>query len=364
MACRENKAIQDKGKKKQMERNRKYHIDMIKIFAIFMVVFNHSGDMGFLAYQSSTNVLVQICQMIPAIVCKTAVPLFYMCTGALLLGKDESLKQLWKKRVVKYIFIMIGFTVLYYIFLSLRNQTPMDLGWILKTIYGSTTFSYSGAYWFLYSYVGFLIMLPLLRIIAKSLNKELVLYIIVINTFVRGILPIAEICLGMEALAVEMALITLDVFFYPFMGFYIEQCDFEEICKKKSLLRLAGMSIVTFLTSGFFTCFYLFSDAPTQKYLTLFGLYLVMFIFVLCKWICGKCSLSKHVLKGIAEIGNCTFGIYLIHGFIYTIIDDILLQRGISMTYEIAWIRCILVFMIGYVVIRLFKRIPGLKNIL
>ena len=88
---------------------RKYHIDIIKIFAIFMVIYNHTGDFGFLAYQQGGPVLVQMIQMIPSIVCKTAVPLFYMCTGALLLGKEERIKALWKNRVLKYAFVLVGF---------------------------------------------------------------------------------------------------------------------------------------------------------------------------------------------------------------------------------------------------------------
>jgi len=79
-----------------MDKSRKYHIDVIKIFAIFMVVYNHTGDFGFLAYQQEGPVLLQMMQMIPSIVCKTAVPLFYMCTGALLLGKEESLNRIRK----------------------------------------------------------------------------------------------------------------------------------------------------------------------------------------------------------------------------------------------------------------------------
>lgn len=345
-----------------MEKNRKCHIDMIKIFAVFMVIFNHSGEMGFLAYQSSVNVLEQIFQMIPAIACKTAVPLFYMCSGALLLSKEESLEKLWKKRVIKYILITIVFSILYYVFLSLRNHTPMNFGWILKTIYGTTTFSYSGAYWFLYSYIGFLIMLPLLRAIARSLNKELILYLIVINTFVRGILPIVEICFGMESLAVDMSLITLDVFFYPFLGYYIETCDFDEVCNKKNLWILFGMSMLAFMTSGFFTFYYLYSGRATQAYLTLFGLFLVIFIFVACKWICGKVVFNKTLIKCISEIGNCTFGIYLIHGIVYTVLDDVIEQMGIQITYGIAWLRTVLVFVFGFVFVWILKRILGVKK--
>lgn len=345
-----------------MVTNRKYHIDLIKIFAIFMVIFNHTGDSGFLAYQKEGPVLVQMLQMIPSIVCKTAVPLFYMCTGALLLGKDESIKKLWKNRVLKYVLILVGFTLFYYVFLSLRNHTPMDFGWILKTIYGTTTFSYSGAYWFLYSYVGFLIMLPFLRNIAQSLNREQIVYLILINTFVRGVFPVVEIVLHMETFAVDMVLMTADVFFYPFIGYYIEKCTYEEVCNKKNLLGLFGMAVLSVLVSGFFTFYYLYSDAPTQACLTMFGLYLVMFIYVMCKWICYQINFNEKSARCITTLSGCSFGVYLVHGFIYTLLDDYIFKLGITMNYGVAWFRTYFVFVIGSVVVWMCKRICDLKR--
>lgn len=340
-----------------MIKNRKYHIDMIKIFAILMVIYNHTGDSGFLAYQQEGPVFLQMIQMIPSIVCKTAVPLFYMCTGALLLGKEENIKAIWKNRVLKYIMILVGFTVLYYVFLSLRNQTPMDFGWILKTIYGTTTFSYSGAYWFLYSYIGFLIMLPFLRSVARNLNKEQIIYLILINTFVRGIFPIAEIILQMENLAVDMVLITADVFFYPFMGYYIEKCAYEEVCNKKNLLGLFGLAVLSVVVSGFFTFYYLYSDLPTQACLTMFGLFLVLFIYVVCKWIFHEWKLNGKVAQWISAVGGCSFGVYLIHGFLFTVLDDFFMKWEISISYGMAWIRTFIIFIIGSMMVWLFQKV-------
>lgn len=345
-----------------MDKRRKYHIDLIKIFAIFMVIYNHTGDSGFLAYQQEGSVLVQMLQMIPSIVCKTAVPLFYMCTGALLLAKEEHIHNLLKKRVLKYILVLIGFTLAYYIFLSVKNQTPINLVWIFKTMYGTTTFSYSGAYWFLYSYIGFLIMLPFLRNIAKNLDKEQMIYMVIINTFVRGVLPVVEIIFHLESFALEMVLITADVFFYPFLGYYIEKCSYEEVCNKKTLLELFGMAVLSVLVSGFFTFYYLYSDVPTQGCLTMFGLFLVMFIYVMCKWICHQLKLSDKVVRFITVVGGCSFGVYLIHGFIYTILDDYIFQMGIPMTYGVAWFRTIFVFVTGTIIVWIYRAICNLKK--
>lgn len=70
-----------------MEKSRKIYIDIIKIVAILLVIFNHTGESGFLAYQKQGNIYIQIIEMCITSFCKIAVPLYFMCSGALLLGK-------------------------------------------------------------------------------------------------------------------------------------------------------------------------------------------------------------------------------------------------------------------------------------
>ena len=40
------------------------HIDFIKILAILLVIFIHTGNEGFLAYQKQSNLFIQIFQII------------------------------------------------------------------------------------------------------------------------------------------------------------------------------------------------------------------------------------------------------------------------------------------------------------
>ena len=114
--------------------------------------------------------------------------------------------------------------------------------------------------------------------------------------------------------------------------------------------------ILPVVVSGFFTFYYLYSEQPTQACLTMFGLYLVMFIYVMCKWICHQLNLNGKVARFITVAGGCSFGVYLIHGFIYTLLDDYIFSMGISMSYGVAWIRAILVFVVGTIIVWIYKR--------
>lgn len=345
-----------------MEKKRKHYIDIIKIVCIFIVCYGHSGPSGFAAHYYSVGWL-QVLQAAIAVVCKASIPLFFMCTGALLLSRDEPATQLWKKRVLKYILITVIFTTLYYVYLSLRGGTPIDIPFILKTMYNTWGYSHSGSYWFLYSYIGFLILLPLLRPIARALDKNLMFYMIVVNTVACGVLPILEYYLGMQDLGVEMVLITKDVFFYPFLGHYIEKCDFKELCTRKNLWIFFGMSILAVGASTYFTVSCTRMGAATEEYIGLFQMYIALFVYVVAKNMSEKAELSKGLAKVITEIGMCTFGVYLIHGIVYVFVDDYLVLTGIPFTYPIAWLRAALVFVASMVIVWICRRIPILKNL-
>lgn len=345
-----------------MKKERKSYIDVIKILAVFLVCFAHSGSSGSSAFYASVGI-TQIIQTTIFVICIKSVPLFFMCTGALLLLKEEGIRQLWVKRVIRYIVLIVVFTTLYYVCLSIRNQTPVDILFILKTMYNTWGYSHSGSYWFLYYYVGFLMLLPLLRMIAKGLDNKMITYMIIVNTVMCSVLPIVESWLGMENVAVKVELITADVFFYPFLGCYIEKSDFKEIFTPKNIVGLLVMSIVSLVTSVSYSISYIQMGIYTDEYYELFQLYVVMFVYIMAKWLNGKFVLNERVLKVLTEVSNCTFGIYLIHGVIYMLVDDLLVAKGVVFTYPIAWLRAGMVFSISLICVWICRKIPGIKRL-
>jgi len=348
---------------KKVVKKRKYYIDIIKIICIMIVCYGHSGPSGFAAHYYLPAGGLQVAIAMFAALCKASIPLFFMCTGALLLSRDEPVSQLWKKRILKYILITIIFTILYYSYLSIRGGTPIDIPFILKTMYNNWGYSHAGSYWFLYSYIGFLVLLPLLRPIARVLDKNLMFYMVLVNTVVCGVLPILEYYLGMQDLGVKMFLITTDAFFYPFLGYYIEKCDFKELCTKKNMWIFFGMTIVALVTSTYFTVNCTRAGYPTEEYIGLFQMYIALFVYVAAKMLGEKIEFGKGVAKVITEVGMCTFGIYLIHGLVYVALDDYLTASAVAFTYPLAFARAGIVFVISLVIVWICRRIPIIKNL-
>lgn len=338
---------------------RKIHIDFIKILAILLVIFNHTGNEGFLAYQRQSNLFVQIFQLFLTSFCKIAVPLYFICSGALLLGKEESIQKLWKKRVLKYIVITIVFTIFYYIFLSLRDNSPIDLGWILRTMYSSSTFSFSGSYWFLYSYIAFLIMLPILRIIAKHITREVMIYLLVLHGMISGILPILEFYFGLESLAISIPFVTNQVFFYPLIGYYLEknQISFEN--NKKLFIACAGLSMISVISNIILSLKAFENGNPTENYLILFRGFVAILVYLFIRDICKQID-GERLQKVVQEISQCTFGIYLLHGFAFILINDVY----VGGRYLDAWIKVLCVFVSSFMIVFVLRRIPLINKVL
>ncbi len=98
------------------KRNRAYYLDALRVVAIFLVLFNHTGRYGFQLYVTATPLPVQTAYLVISSLCKVAVPLFLMVSGALLLGKDEPVSVVWRKRVLRMVAVLLIFSTFRYVF--------------------------------------------------------------------------------------------------------------------------------------------------------------------------------------------------------------------------------------------------------
>ena len=96
----------------RVEKRRKLNLDVLRIVACFLVIVNHTDNKMLLSLTPSKSWFVSAFIFY---ICKVAVPLFIMISGAVLLGKEESYKDLYKKRVLKTVLVILIFSFVYYI---------------------------------------------------------------------------------------------------------------------------------------------------------------------------------------------------------------------------------------------------------
>lgn len=174
---------------------RKLHLDVLRILAIVLVVFNHSPACIFPSY-AATPAFAYYGMLVLDICCKIAVPLFFMISGALLLGRDESMSRLFSKRVMRFLIVIVAYGVLQYGFFIWTTHGEMLWSWklLVRAIYSGWPVSndpvgYPSAIWFLYAYLAMLLVLPFLRAMVRHLRDCDYLYLFALQIILVALLP-------------------------------------------------------------------------------------------------------------------------------------------------------------------------------
>ena len=353
------------------------HIEIIRILAIFLVIFNHTGLKGFFlfsAYPFAT--MPYFIYMTFAVFCKIAVPLFLMVSGALILKKDISMKKIFKNKILKMLLVLFIFSAIFYIRLHILkySDTFTVKNFFIRLYKGDITVPY----WYIYAYISFLISYPFLRAIVKSLPEYGYRYLIILSFIFVSILPCIEYRFALGKITLnqygKISWLFTNIIIYPLIGYYLENIvDIEKI-NKKHILILLGIAIFGILTSCYMTYFKhritgICNEVKTQDFLDIFALPISIFIYLLIKKVFYKVKFNKYINNIILSLGNCTFGIYLIHIAILQSNFINILHKNLTETYHFncmlsILILCMLIMLICYLIIWILKKIPGIKKII
>lgn len=292
--------------------NRKVHLDFLRILAIFLVVFNHTEGFHLYLTQSADGSLSSIMRVFSSCFTAINIPTFFMISGALLLGRQENYRTLFKKRILRIIIVLLFFSSLSYIIIDHRYPFSPE--------YFRSLFSckIDLSHWFLFAYLGFLVSLPLLRKIAVSLSRADMILLLVLNVFWGSVLPIyMYFCSAWNVVPVmapvdfQIPFATFKYFFYPLLGYYLDKSlDIRKLRPRHicalSAVFLSGISIATFVTyhQGIYGQF-------TQDYISMFITTTCASLFLLIRYLFDQILTSAHISNWLASISRLTFGVYL-----------------------------------------------------
>lgn len=249
----------------------KAYLDILRLLCIVLVVFNHTPAFHEPLMQPVGE---NFGHLLISLVVKIAVPVFFMISGALLLKKDEPYKELLCKRILRFVVVILLFTLLRYSYLcSYTNVKPSLLGYFSACINPNkvivdadasilkTRSLGAGAVWFLYAYLGLLLMLPMLRAMVKNMRPSVYIYMVAVFMIFQVALPVVSYFSSYMYPDVLMLkyipLIsgdfiksgTYSVFFF-ILGYYIEEhVDIKKVTVK-GLLIFGAVAFACLLTDG------------------------------------------------------------------------------------------------------------------
>lgn len=299
------------------------YLELLRIVAIVLVVYNHTRDLGFNLYQTlDNNSLTYYVSMAFSIFCKCAVPLFFMISGAVLLGRQESVRELFCKRI-------LHFGVIWALFVFLQYLRMVRLQGI-ETFHFSTylAYLYSGniiePYWYMPVYMGYLLMLPILRKLVKNLQQGEYLYLFVLD----GIFILVSVVQIFTGYRLNMSLALLsDTVFYPLAGYYL--ANILQIHNRRKACVAAISAILTSIAAGCILqqIFHLKSGGYTELAASAVTDIIAVAVFILVKESAGKIHAEEVAGKIIVAAGSGVFGAYLIEDVVRNQYEQVFQNR-------------------------------------
>ena len=348
---------------------KKIHIEVLRILAIIFVLFHHTNWRGFMLFLYRDG-FVSTVYLLMSILCEVAVPIFFMISGALLLKKDESIKEILLKRALKFIIILFAITVIYHFYdVCFNNRALGSWQTVLDAFMSNKA---SGALWYMYSYIALIVMLPFFRNMVKNATVKQYVYLIVLNLVLVGVLPIVSFTLSSGKYyytdTFSIVLATSMSFFFFLTGHFFENVVDEDFYKLKNCLWLSVAAFAVLIVCSLLTKKRLalglgFADSTSQGFHYTLVAIPTFTIYVWAKFVFKHFRERKWFTITVSHIGQCTFGIYLFERilrertlFIFDWLDSFLpciLACGL-------WIFAIIA--IGTAVVSVIKLIPGIKK--
>lgn len=335
-----------------MKQRRILYIDVIKIIACFLVIVNHTNSRIFLSGSPSATWIASLTYFF---ISKPAVPLFILTSGAMVLNKDYSYKDVFLK-ILRVIAVLFVFSLLYYFVFQETNWTTFK-----SFLVHLPTTPITNAYWYLYLYLGLWILFPILNKLAGGMDKKTFWYLTSL-TLILGMAPIVLHYVPAIDLDDKLQSINIAAYVVTFLaGFYLHhQCQLKT---KKSvvisafaiagiILALLAATYIEYLHDPKYYLF--FSNKNSPLILVMAGL-----IFLLIKYIFSRIQIGDKGTKVITALGNATFGIYLLSDlFIYKfeyILDSI---NGAFPPMAAIVLFQLAVFGAGFLITYLLRKIP------
>jgi len=359
---------------KGIKKEKRIDIELMRILAAFFVIFNHVGEGFFLFAEYDSNTLNFWLYLFLSIFCKFSVPLFFMISGALMLNSEtESYAKLWSKKVLRMVIILVVWSAVYYLPQALKGKEDIGLQVFFRRLYTSY---WQNAFWYIYAYIPFLISVPILQRIAKSLSNKEYVYIIVIVFVFTSLRPTVEYLLwqGQYSLYKQFNFdwMAAKIFFYPLIGYFLQH-RIQDFWDGKKLTALWVINILFIMIGSYLTYYKAqitgeLSEGTSQTFHNTFVLINSATVFVTCQFLIKHVKFGKIIDSIILSLGEATFGIYLMHKLIMKLFEKLNVLTRIYETLQIndmlsAILYCTIIFAVGYCLTIICKKIPLIKQL-
>ena len=355
------------------DNQRLVYLDFLRIVAVILVIFNHT-DGCFLYYANTGNPITFLYSMLGSIVCMTDVPLFFMITGALLLGREETYGQLLRRRVLRIGIVLVLFSGIHYLVDAARGAVEtLSLAYFIQGLFCGTLVE---QYWYLYAYLGILFLMPLLRAWVRGLRPQDYGWLLLLECALGVLLPALYNLAGSTMPSYLYILSTY--IFYLLMGYGLanEMVALPEIRGNRreaerndrgGRLRgiLIAIAICILLSMVYIMLMRKLRGDYDRSDMDVAAPILTILIFEAARRLCAQPNVSDRAARTIRRLGSCSFGVYLLEHMVRILLLPIYLYLT---EHSVGVIACTVyvigTYVIGVMATMILKKIPLLRELL
>jgi surface polysaccharide O-acyltransferase-like enzyme len=347
-------------------------VDLIRTVAIFLVILLHAAiePNPNLDLMSAPAVQLWWTSNVYDSIARTAVPLFIMLTGALLLQPTktaEPLRVFFKKRWNRIGIPVLFWGAIFFVWDFLVRGQPATVLYVVQGILAGPYVHF----WYVYVLVGLYLITPLIRIVVAHADWRTIRYFLVLWFVGTGILPLLTLVAGISPQAVwfkQNVFLLIGLLGYFVLGAYV-----AKLTLRRSILALLLTLSTAFTVVG--TYFIIASLGETYSQFLLdassfsviiasVSLFLLL-ASVPTRKIETRLPRGNRLLKVISEN---TLPIYLFHIIVLETLQQGYLGFKISVTninpiVEIPLVTVVTLLICLAIIVPL-KRIPYVKRII
>ena len=334
-------------------------IEMLRVVACFLVIVNHTNSRIFLG---STVSFLWLISLIYFFVCKIAVPIFIMITGYVMLERQDS----YKKTLIRIWHIglcLVLFSGFYYVsgYISGTIECLSLKHFIVKIISAPIT----NAFWYLYLYLGVLLMLPFVQKMVCNMQKRDFHVFFLVSGLFYGTWPILVHYISSLRYSEHFVL----PLFNSYICMLLLGCYVKRYCMPSRKVTFVCGILFCFMCAVNISLTYReYVKNEGSNYLFFDNItFLPIVVASFCLfYIVSTIRFSDRVKRWGVKLGDLTFGIFLFSDFFiekFAFIYNVLIAHNIYPMIAVLVFE-VTVFVAGSFVTYMLKKIPLFKQIL
>ena len=342
-------------------KKRESWLDALRITSAFLVIVNHTNSGVFQA--SSPEYATWWLSVAWYYLCKIAVPVFVMVSGAVLLPRQDSLRKCLG-RFGRILAALLMFSYGYYlwdawVYWGLWPRM-IDFGAFFEKVW---TQQITDGFWYLYFYMGLMLMLPLLQRMAAAMKERELTYLVGLCFLLGAVWPLAAHYVPVLQLPEHFSA----PLFTGYIGlFFAGHWIRSHFTPSKTRMSGAAAALIASIAVSVVLTRIEFDRVPGGKYWFMDNR-MQPSVFTIIAAVSAM-MLAKGLIRDgriWTKLGGCAFGIYLVQDWLIAETETRLFVPlcGTIPAFPAVIVWELIVFAIALAAAWLMRRIPLLKKI-